>query len=115
MQSSGPITIDTTLGPGAVTFRSMVGREALRQPFLFDVEVLSQRADLKPSELLGQPASVHLETAGFGARHFTGLVSRLELLGASDTYTAYRLVLRPWLWLLKRNVNSRVFQGLNVP
>jgi type VI secretion system secreted protein VgrG len=112
---SGPITIDTPLGPGVIVFRSMVAHEALGQPFLFELEVLSTQANLKPSDLLGHSVSVHLETANFGTRHFTGLVSRFEYRGTGQTYSEYRLTLRPWLWFLGQTENSRVFQKVSVP
>ncbi|HEX7672419.1 MAG TPA: type VI secretion system tip protein VgrG, partial [Polyangiaceae bacterium] len=115
MQLSGPITIDTTLGSGVLVFRSMTAREALGEPFLFDLEVLSQRDDLTPKDLLGQPVSVHLDTADDGTRHFTGLVTRLEYQGSGTDYSTYRLILRPWVWFLTRSTNSRVFQQQSVP
>src|ERR1700749_3500354 len=98
MQLSGPITIDTPLGPGVIVFRSMIARETLGIPFSFDLDVLSTRSDLKPSDLLGQALFVHLETVNFGVRHFSGLVTRLEYRGTANQYSAYRIVLRPWLW-----------------
>jgi type VI secretion system secreted protein VgrG len=111
MQLSGPITIDTPLDPGVIHFRSMITREALGQPFLFDLDVLSTRADIKASELLGQPITVHMETVNFGVRHFSGLVTRLEYRATGNNYSNYRIRLRPWLWFLGHSANSRVFQG----
>jgi type VI secretion system secreted protein VgrG len=112
---SGPITIDTPLDKGVIHFRSMTAREVLGQPFLFDLDVFSKRADIKPSELLGLPVTVHLETVYFGMRHFSGLVARLEYRGTGNEYSNYRIVLRPWFWFLGHSVNSRVFQGKSAP
>ncbi|HEX3595078.1 MAG TPA: type VI secretion system tip protein TssI/VgrG, partial [Polyangiaceae bacterium] len=113
MQLSGPITIDTPLPAGVLVFRSMIAREALGQPFLFDLELISARADLKPAELVGQPISVHLETVNYGVRHFSGLVTRLEYRGTGTSNSLYRIVLRPWLWFLGQSINSRIFQGVS--
>ena len=32
-----------------------------------------------------------------------------------DVYYAYRLVLRPWLWLLSRTTDCRIFSDKNAP
>lgn len=44
-QATGPVTIDTPLG-GAATFRSMSGVEALSRLFVYDLEIVSDRADV---------------------------------------------------------------------
>ena len=39
----------------------------------------------------------------------------LRLIGVKDDREIYRLVLRPWFWLLKRTADSRIFQDMTIP
>jgi type VI secretion system secreted protein VgrG len=114
MEARGPITIDTTLG-SAVAFNSMVGTERLGRPFEYHVDVLSTRRDLKASDLLGQPVTVNLETAVTGVRYWNGIVTQFAYVGHDETWTVYRLVVRPWLWFLTRSANCKIFQAMSVP
>jgi type VI secretion system secreted protein VgrG len=110
----GPITIDSPspLDPDTLFFRSMVGVEALSQCFEYVIEVSSD-TPVNATDLLGVATTVHLETADGGTRHFNGVVSVVDYLDTTDA-NHYRLVLRPWLWLLTRRANCRIFQDQTV-
>jgi type VI secretion system secreted protein VgrG len=69
--------------------------------------------EVKATDLLGVATTVHLQTADGGTRHFNGVVAVVDYLGTSDTIH-YRLLLRPWLWLLTRSANCRIFQDQTV-
>ncbi|MFI8226054.1 type VI secretion system tip protein VgrG, partial [Pseudomonas sp. NPDC085632] len=55
---------------------SFVGREAINQPFRFDLELISARPDLKLEELLHKPGVLTFGPTGEGKIH--GLVYRIE-------------------------------------
>src|SRR5690606_6636603 len=63
---------------------------------------------------LGEALTVTLEV-GTSKRHHNGIITRLSRLGMLGEHYHYRLVLRPWLWLLSRAANCRIFQELSVP
>ena len=115
------MTLDRTtvfanpLGPGPLLFYAMSGREALGQPFVYEVDLLSEDPNLDLSVLLGQPASVALERNDATIRYFHGIVTHFALAGEHGRYIRYRAVLRPWLWLLSNRTNSRIFQNKTVP
>ena len=111
---AGPLTIDSpaALEDGTLFIRSATGFEALGQCFEFTVMV-SSSADLNATDLLGTPLAIHLEMTDGGLRHFHGLVAALDFLGTSELAN-YRIVLRPWLWLLARTANCRIFQNKGV-
>jgi type VI secretion system secreted protein VgrG len=114
MKSVGPVTLQ---GPGWVEtagFRSMRVREQLSEPFMYDLELLSEDPNLTPDDVLGQPMTVTLEV-GKSKRHFNGIVVRQARLGMLGQLYHYRLTLRPWLWLLSKAQNCRIFQDLSVP
>ncbi len=115
--SDSPATIDTPLGD-ALVLHSMGGIEGLSQPFVYEVDVVSQRSDIEPSELLGQSVTIHLDSGDDegDVHHWNGLVSALQYLETSDDGDSrYRLTVRPWLWQLTRSADCRIFQGMTIP
>jgi type VI secretion system secreted protein VgrG len=95
--------------------RSMTGHEALGRPFQYDLELLSETDDVRPSALLGKLMTVHVELPSGELRHFQGHVTRLARVGREGRFVVHRATLRPWLWLLTRTVDCRIFQNLSVP
>jgi type VI secretion system secreted protein VgrG len=96
----------------------MTGVEALSWPFAYEVDIVSERADVQASEVLGRPLSVHLQ-AGENedqVRHWNGTITALEYVAQGDDgMSRYRLTVRPWLWYLTRRADCRIFQNLQVP
>jgi len=109
-----PISLDTSLEPGILVFRSMTGHERLGQPFVYRLEVTSRSYTGTGADLIGQPVAVHFEHAG-GPRHFSALVADFEQGPAAGSYSSYYLTLRPWFWLLTQVHNSRIFQDKTIP
>jgi type VI secretion system secreted protein VgrG len=109
-------TIDTPLGAD-VKFHSMGGIEGLSRPFAYEVDVVSDRSDIQPSELLGQSVTVHLTLADDeDPRHWNGLVTGLQYIDTSDDGDSrYRLTVRPWFWQLTRCADCRIFQQMTIP
>ena len=98
-----------------VAFYSMTGREVLGQLFTYEVDLLSSDDSIDLSELLGQAGTVVLERIDGTVREFTGFVTQFSLVGEHGNYARYRAVMRPWLWFLGQNRNSRIFQAQSVP
>ena len=48
-------------------------------------------------------------------REFNGILVEAQWLGVKNDYYSYRLVLRPWLWLLSRTTDCRIFQDKKAP
>ncbi len=99
----------------SLAFYSMTGRETLGRPFSYEVDLLSSDDSLDLSELLGHPATVVLERTDGSIREFNGFVVHFSLIGEHGNFARYRAVLRPWLWFLGQNRNSRIFLGQTVP
>lgn len=98
-----------------LVFYAMRGREALGQPYSYEVDVLSEDPNVELSALLGQPATVALERYEGGVRQFSGFVTHFSLIGGRGRHVQYRAVLRPWLWLLSYSRTSRIFHKKSVP
>jgi type VI secretion system secreted protein VgrG len=111
----GPITVDTPLGPDALFFLSMSGREGLGQPFTYVIDLVSDDANIDLTSLLGQTMAVHLEQPPDEVRHFHGHITSADYVDTGRPGGAYRLIVRPWLWLLTNTTNCRIFQNKSTP
>ena len=97
-------------------FWKLEGREALSHAFELTVTLLGTDARIERHALLGQPLTLDIPTGRFlsGTRHLNGKITRMavrsEELGGTR-YAVYELTLEPDLWPMKRDRNSRIFQG----
>jgi type VI secretion system secreted protein VgrG len=103
------------VGGTDVVFERMTGDEALGRPFEYTVDLLSAKGDLTLEDALGKPMTVALAMDPAPPRHFSGLVARFAQIAWTGRHFRYRAVLRPWLWLLSRSSNSRIFQNKSIP
>ncbi len=92
---------------------SFTGREALNEPFRFDLELVSARPDLKLEELLHKRACLTFGATGEGKIH--GQVYRIEQGDSGKTLTRYSISLMPQLAYLQHNHDQQIFQQLTVP
>jgi type VI secretion system secreted protein VgrG len=104
--------IASPLGPNALLLVELNAVEALSQPFRLSLTVLSQRSDLAWDELVGKPVDVSLALAdATKPRRFHGIVARMTAgPPAPRGQREYRLEAVPWLWLLTRTADCRIFQ-----
>ena len=114
--------VDTVTAPMVLTapvdqdllFKSMSATEELGRLFEFEIEALSPSPDITPEDLLGKPVSVALELDAEQTRYFHGRVCAMGTSGTESRMFGYRLILRPWLWLMTRRTDTRIFQDLSV-
>ncbi|TLX61556.1 type VI secretion system tip protein VgrG [Stutzerimonas nosocomialis] len=91
---------------------AFTGREAISQPYRFDLELVSERPDLDLQGLLHQPAFLALSPAGNGIH---GLIHRIAQGESGKRLTRYRLAIVPQLAYLAHRTDQRIFQHLSVP
>lgn len=122
MHDGGPPVFELFAGPfragelAVVTFR---GREELSQLYAFDVDVLARDVDelLVDAAILGLPAMLRMHPPGSTApRTVHGIISSIRHDGPSDRWKVPRLRLRlvPSMWLLRKRINTRIFQDKKV-
>ncbi|HZX50548.1 MAG TPA: type VI secretion system tip protein TssI/VgrG [Pseudomonas sp.] len=87
------------------------GREAISQPFEFELELVSERPDLDLESLLHQSAFLALSQAGNGIH---GQIYRVAQGESGKRLTRYHVTLRPQLAYLAHRTNQRIFQHLTV-
>ncbi|WP_122466283.1 type VI secretion system tip protein VgrG [Pseudomonas viridiflava] len=107
--------ISLTLEGISVDFQvlAFVGREALNQPYCFDIELVSARPDIALEELLHKRACLTFGATGKGVIH--GLVYRIEQGDSGKRLTRYSISLVPQLAYLRHNHDQQIFQQLSVP
>lgn len=99
---------------GKMQLMSLSASEGLSRPFEYQVEILSDKADLDLAKFLGKSMTVALELPE-GTRHFNGLVSRFAHSGRrTRQFFHYQATLRPWFWFLSRTQDCRIFQEKTV-
>ncbi|EZH83478.1 type IV secretion protein Rhs [Ectopseudomonas composti] len=91
---------------------SFEGRETLNKPYRFDIELVSQNADLDLDALINQTAYLAFGPSGKGVH---GVVYAIEQGDSGKRLTRYRISLRPQLAYLAHRYNQRIFQHLTVP
>ena len=114
-QVNRPISINTVLGEDVLLLRSMTGTERISVPFEYRLDLLSERGDIKASDLLGTPATVALQLSAGGRRFFNGYISRFSHTGFHGSVTEYEATLVPWLWFLSRTADCRTYQEKTAP
>lgn len=91
------------------------GTEAISEPFVFHVEALSEtNGSVDFDKAIGRNATVAVRTTADDRRYFVGLLTETTGGDATDEGYVYGLVLRPWLHLLKKRINSRIFNNKTV-
>ena len=108
-------TFKTPLGDDVLVLKSFGADEGLGELFEFHIDALSEQENIDFDKALGQACTIKLKTYQEQEAHIlrdpdSGAVDRPRR-GYSDTenYYAYRLVLRPWFWLLGHRADCRIF------
>jgi type VI secretion system secreted protein VgrG len=107
--ASRPATVTSPLGKDVLMLFRMTAREELGRLAEFQLELLSTDPKVKLEDVLGKSMTVGLELPGGKTRFFNGLCTRFSQTGRIGRYTQYQATLRPWLWLLTRTADCRIF------
>jgi type VI secretion system secreted protein VgrG len=110
-----PITLKSPLPAKDLMFESMTASDGLSMLGEMQLGLVSEKADLKPQDLLGKPITVSVALADDKKRHFHGYVTRFGIGAHRGRYFGYQASVRPWLWFLTRTADCRIFQELSVP
>ncbi|MCK6929527.1 type VI secretion system tip protein VgrG [Enterobacter roggenkampii] len=99
---------DSPVKPDVLRFR---GREALSEPFRWDIEFTCLQANIPPELVLMKYATFRMRSG----KNVHGRVTRLEWLSTSRDQSHYRLTLSSRLALLGYTRQCAVFQNQSVP
>jgi len=108
-------SLDTPLGKDVLVAVRFDGMEGISELFDFRIEALSEQADIDFDKAIGNNCSVKFKSYEEPNRIFNGVLVQAQGLGAQANLFNYRLTLRPWLWLLSRTSNCRIFKNKKAP
>ncbi|MGE4047686.1 MAG: type VI secretion system Vgr family protein [Acetobacteraceae bacterium] len=106
------LSMTSPLGRNVLVPTSFVLQEAMSEPFLGIIDLVSDRATIDPDKLLHQPVSVTMRVGTNVTREVRGLVRRFSATGEAferEVY-GYRAELVPPLWFLSQTEDCRVFE-----
>ena len=114
-QSTRLAQINSPLGPDVLLLKNMGGGEELGRLFEYELQLTSSNAAIDLNQLLGKPMSLSLQLSDGAERYFHGIVSRCSQNVDLGQFASYQVTLRPWMWLLSRTSDCRIFQNLSIP
>src|SRR5215212_3686246 len=107
--------IVTPLGADVLLFHGMSAREEMSRLFEYQLDLLSDKEDIKLDDILGKNVTIKLGLPEDETRYFNGYVTRFAQGGMYGRYHRYVATVRPWLWFLTRTADCRIFQEMKVP
>src|SRR6478736_2112297 len=99
----------TPLGKDELVFTGFEATEGLSELFEFHIECLSENDHINFDEAIGKQCTLKMKMHG-KERQFSGILVEAQWLGPKSSHYGYRILLRPWLWLLSRTSDCRIFQ-----
>jgi type VI secretion system secreted protein VgrG len=117
-QASYMAALKTPLGDNVLALKSFSGNEGLGELFEFQIVALSKEENIDFDKALGQACTIRMKTYEQKERFFCGILTYAQWAGSEvgeeSEYSHYRLVLRPWLWLLGHRADCRIFLDKDV-
>ncbi|MBR8228189.1 type VI secretion system tip protein VgrG [Burkholderia vietnamiensis] len=118
LQSNRLFTIETPLkGRSDLVLVDFHCTEGLSQNFEMHVRLASQDKNIELKKLIGQPVTITLQLtdalASSEERYFHGYVAAFSHLDTDGGFAMYSATILPWLWMLSRRQDIRIFQEEN--
>jgi type VI secretion system secreted protein VgrG len=113
-QSDRIAEFKTPLGKDVLVLISLEVTEGLGELFECHIEALSDQENIDFDKALGQGCTLKLDAYESKSRIFDGILVQAQWIGKKDDLHRYRLVLRPWLWLLGHKADCRIFLDKDV-
>jgi len=120
-QDNRLIAIDTPLGKDVLLLAGFSGEDCISRLFSFELEMISENHGISFEDIVGKSVTVSVVLASGDKRFFNGIISRFAQgrgggeKGGDPRFSCYRATMVPWMWLLTRTSDSRIFQNLSVP
>ena len=115
IQDNLKLKISTPLGPNKLLLRSFRGDEGISRLFQFTLEMVSEDNAIDFQSIVGKPVTVTLSLANDVEHHLNGIVGRFVQEETNLRLTRYFADIHPWLWLLTKTADCRIFQNKSAP
>ncbi len=111
------IKVTTPLGEDELLLTGFKGKEGVASLFSFELELLSENNAIIFQDIIGTNITITVLLSNGKERYFNGIVSSFTQNSGrqEDLFSSYTATMVPWLWLLTKTIDSRIFQNLSVP
>jgi type VI secretion system secreted protein VgrG len=104
------------LGKDVLLLTAFDGEEEMSRPFTYTLDFLSEKLDIAGKDIIGKPISWSVQPQGGTTREYHGVVRGFSASGVHiRKLRLYRAEVVPWLWMLSRTNDCRIFQNKTVP
>jgi type VI secretion system secreted protein VgrG len=109
------VTVTMDPDPGMkLVFDGLTATEELGRPFLITLDLSSSVLKGNTGTLLGSSVTVTMTGAdGSTKTYFNGILTRIGYIGLSGGVYSYHAELRPWIWLLTRTQDCKIYQNMS--
>jgi type VI secretion system secreted protein VgrG len=108
-QDTRDAKLTTPLGDKALALARFSAIEGMSELFEIRIEAVSLEANIDFAATLGLGSTIEIATQDDQKRYFHGVMTEARWAGTQEDLYIYQLVLRPWLWLLTRTSDCRIF------
>jgi len=108
-QDTRPAQLKTPLGKDVLVLASFVATEGLSELFEVNVEALSEQENINFDDAIGRACTIKQIIYDNKTRYYNGILTATRRTGSTADLFHYHLTLRPWLWLLGRKADCRIF------
>lgn len=111
-QDGRRIAVETPLGKDKLLLNSFSGEEGISQLFSFELRMAADKEDdvIDPEKILGKQIDFFVKQPDDEPRYFNGYVSEFRYGGTSERLHSYSATVVPWLWMLTKASDCRVFE-----
>ena len=115
------ISVKTPLGKDVLLLTGFRGTEEISRLFNFDLAMVSENHDISFEAIVGKNVTVSCQLADDSVRYFNGIISSFSQgrgggdKGGDPQFSCYRATLVPWIWLLTKTSDLRIFQNKSAP
>ena len=114
-QDNLKLKLSTPLGENKLLLRSLSGEERLSSLFRFSLEMVSEDNAVDFQAMVGKGVTVTLSLSDGSQHYFHGIVGRFVQEETNARLTRYQAEIHPWLWLLTKTSDCRIYQNKSVP
>lgn len=108
--------LNTPLGSDTLALVAFDCVEGVSEKFEIKIDAVSKQGNLNFDKAIGQNCTISMQVLGGGTRHFCGVLAAASWHGGDDKgLHYYKMVLRPWLWLLSFRRNCFIHHDKTAP
>jgi type VI secretion system secreted protein VgrG len=113
-QSERVAEFKTPLGKDVLVLINLEATERLGDLFEFNIEALSEQENIDFDKALGQGCTLKLKAYRGKERIYNGILTQARWVGKIEDFYRYRMILRPWFWMLGHRADCRIFLDKDV-